>query len=74
MSHLGIHFLDKFKIAVDYHSIVRVLDLLWVAVGVSISIYIIKKEMSSSEIMESENHIYLKVLKKLKEISKINNL
>ncbi|GES79528.1 hypothetical protein GLOIN_2v1480545 [Rhizophagus clarus] len=45
-SRLGVRFLDKFESVVDYRSTARVLDLLWVAVGISISIYCIlpKKE------------------------------
>jgi hypothetical protein len=61
-SYLGVRFLDKFESAVDYHSTARVLDILWVAVGVAISIYITKKGISFSEIMNIENHICLKVL------------
>lgn len=40
-SHLGVRFLDKFESAVDYRSTARVLDLIWVAVGIAINIYII---------------------------------
>ena len=50
--------------AVDYHSTARVLDLIWVAVGVAISIYINNKGMTTSEIIDGDNskNIYLKVL------------
>ena len=62
-SRLGVRFLDKFKATVDYWSTARVLDLLWVAVGIAINIYIKKNGLSLSEIMNDENdtHIYLKV-------------
>ncbi len=62
-SRLGVHFLDKFESAIDYRSTARVLDLIWVAVGIAINIYITKKEILFSEIMNSEenNHICLKV-------------
>jgi len=40
---LGVHFLDKFEAAVDYRTTSRVLDFLWVAVGVSINIFTKKK-------------------------------
>ena len=60
-SYLGVRFLDKFETAVDYHLTVRVLDMLWVIIGIAINIYIIKKEILFSEIMDIENHIYLKV-------------
>ncbi|GBB90788.1 hypothetical protein RclHR1_17880003 [Rhizophagus clarus] len=59
-SRLGVHFLDKFESAVDYRSTARVLDLIWVAVGIAINIYITKKEILFSEIMDSEN-VYLRV-------------
>ncbi len=38
-SHLGVRFLDKFESAVDYYSTAWVLDLIWVAVGITINIY-----------------------------------
>ena len=62
-SRLGVRFLDKFESAIDYRSTARVLDLIWVAVGIAINIYITKKEILFSEIMNSEenNHICLKV-------------
>src|SRR5436853_5530466 len=62
-SRLGVRFLDKFELAVDYRSTARVLDLIWVAVGVAINIYITKKELLFSEIMDSDKdtHICLKV-------------
>jgi hypothetical protein len=60
-SYLGVRFLDKFETAVDYRSTARVLDILWVAVGTAISIYITKKGILFSKIMDSENHICLKV-------------
>src|SRR5205823_1414944 len=62
-SRLGIRFLDKFESVVDYHSTARVLDLLWVAVGTAINIYITKNGISFNEIMDNENrsHICLKV-------------
>jgi len=41
-SHLGVRFLDKFESVIDYRSTARVLDLLWVTVGISINIYIKK--------------------------------
>jgi len=55
--------LDKFESAIDYRSTARVLDLIWVAVGIAINIYITKKEILFSEIMSGDenNHICLKV-------------
>jgi hypothetical protein len=43
-SHLGVRFLDKFESVVDYRSTARVLDLIWVAVGIAINIYITEKK------------------------------
>ncbi|PKC57836.1 hypothetical protein RhiirA1_471868 [Rhizophagus irregularis] len=62
-SHLGVRFLDKFESAIDYRSTARVLDLIWVAVGVAINIYVNKKEILFSEIMNDEKnkHICLKI-------------
>jgi hypothetical protein len=62
-SRLGVRFLDKFESAVDYRSTARVLDLIWVAVGTAINIYITKKEILLSEIInyEENDHICLKV-------------
>ncbi|RGB28322.1 hypothetical protein C1646_767971 [Rhizophagus diaphanus] len=57
-SRLGVHFLDKFESAVDYRSTARVLDLIWVAVGIAINIFIVKKEILFSEIMDSEENNY----------------
>ncbi|PKY61769.1 hypothetical protein RhiirA4_523616 [Rhizophagus irregularis] len=47
----------------DYRSTARVLDLIWVAVGVAINIYVNKKEILFSEIMNDEKnkHICLKI-------------
>jgi len=60
---LGIRFLDKFEAAVDYWLTSRVLDFLWVAVGVSINIYIKKKNVDLSEIIDenTDNNILLKI-------------
>ncbi|PKY35027.1 hypothetical protein RhiirB3_455333, partial [Rhizophagus irregularis] len=62
-SRLGVHFLDKFESAIDYRSTAWILDLIWVAVGVAINIYVNKKEILFSEIMNDEKnkHICLKI-------------
>ncbi|PKY52259.1 hypothetical protein RhiirA4_496135 [Rhizophagus irregularis] len=62
-SRLGVRFLDKLEIVVDYRSTARVLDLLWVAVGIAINIYINSKKIKFSEILDGRNdtHICLKV-------------
>ena len=68
-SRLGVRFLDKFEMTVDYRSTARVLDLIWVAVGIAISIYINNNGMTTSEIMDGNNNknICLKVYKKIKK-------
>ncbi|PKK64356.1 hypothetical protein RhiirC2_769934 [Rhizophagus irregularis] len=62
-SRLSVRFLDKLEIDVDYRSTARVLDLLWVAVGIAINIYINLKKINFSEILDGKNdtHICLKV-------------
>ncbi|GET53510.1 hypothetical protein GLOIN_2v1767053 [Rhizophagus irregularis DAOM 181602=DAOM 197198] len=61
-SRLDVYFLDEFKSAIDYRSIAWVLDFIWVAVEVAINIYITKKKILFSKIMNDEenNHIVLK--------------
>ena len=60
---LGIQFLDKFEAAIDYQTTSRVLDLLWLAVGVAVNIFIKKKNILLSEIIDENNdtNILLKV-------------
>ncbi|RHZ90195.1 hypothetical protein Glove_4g21 [Diversispora epigaea] len=60
---LGVRFLDKFEAAVDYRTTSKVLDLLWVAVRVAINIYIKKRNIQLSEIINGKNdkNILLKV-------------
>ncbi|RHZ88406.1 hypothetical protein Glove_23g147 [Diversispora epigaea] len=58
-SRLGVRFLDKFEAGVDYRSTSRVLDLIWVAVGVAINIYIAEKGILLDEIMEEENNTHI---------------
>ena len=62
-SRLGVRFLDKLKIAMDYRSTARILNLLWVSVGIAINIHITSKKIHISEIMDGKNdtHICLKV-------------
>ncbi|GES84646.1 hypothetical protein GLOIN_2v1482460 [Rhizophagus clarus] len=60
-SRLGVCFLDKFEAAVDYRSTARVLDLLWVAVGIAINIYIKKIGISLSDIMDDENDAHMEM-------------
>ena len=60
---LGIRFLDKIEAAVDYRTTSRVLNLLWIAVGIRINIYAKKKNFHLSEIMDgnTNTNIFLKI-------------
>jgi hypothetical protein len=40
---IGVRFLDKLQAVVDYRSTRRVLELIWVAVGIAIQIYTKKR-------------------------------
>ena len=57
---LGVKFLDKLELVVDYHSTCRVLDLIWAAVACAIQIYITEKQINILQI-EEENNDLLKV-------------
>ena len=48
---LGVKFLDKLAAVVDYRSTRRVLELIWIAVGVAIHIYVQKKDIQIEEIL-----------------------
>ncbi|RHZ57019.1 hypothetical protein Glove_395g64 [Diversispora epigaea] len=54
---LGVVFLDKLEKVVDYRSICRILDLIWIAVGSAIHIYIKKKNLNFNNIMDMENNL-----------------
>ncbi|GBC02916.1 hypothetical protein RclHR1_00490002 [Rhizophagus clarus] len=54
---LGMAFLDKLKKVIDYRSTCRVLDLIWVAIGSAIHIYILKNNLKLEAIMDSENNL-----------------
>jgi hypothetical protein len=60
---LGVRFLDKLEKVIDYRSIARVLDLIWVAVGIAINQYCVKKNTEMNNILYGENceNILLKV-------------
>jgi len=47
---LGVKFLDKFAAVVDYRSTRRVLELIWIAVGIAIHIYVREKKIQIEEI------------------------
>lgn len=54
---LGVVFLDKLEKVVDYRSTCRILDLIWIAVGSAIHIYIKKKNLNFNNIMDVENNL-----------------
>ncbi|PKC04709.1 hypothetical protein RhiirA5_421879 [Rhizophagus irregularis] len=47
---IGVRFLDKLQAVVDYRSTRRVLELIWVAVGIAIHIYAKKKNIDIENI------------------------
>ncbi|RHZ63303.1 hypothetical protein Glove_330g4 [Diversispora epigaea] len=52
---IGVRFLDKFQAVVDYRSTRRVMELIWVAVGIAIHIYIKKKNINIENILMEKN-------------------
>ncbi|UZO27878.1 uncharacterized protein OCT59_021431 [Rhizophagus irregularis] len=48
---LGVKFLDKFAAVIDCRSTRRVLELIWVAVGAAINIYLQKSKIKIEEIL-----------------------
>ncbi|RHZ83701.1 hypothetical protein Glove_88g137 [Diversispora epigaea] len=52
---LGVKFLDKLDKVVDYRSTVRVLELIWCAVAISIHIYIKKTNLNINNILDSNS-------------------
>jgi hypothetical protein len=59
---IGVRFLDKLQAVVDYRSTRRVLELIWVAVGIAIHIYAKKKNINIENIpTEPDENICVKV-------------
>ncbi|PKK56179.1 hypothetical protein RhiirC2_460750 [Rhizophagus irregularis] len=52
---IGVRFLDKFQAVVDYRSTRRVLELIWIAVGIAIHIYAKKKNINVENISNEPN-------------------
>ncbi|RHZ70783.1 hypothetical protein Glove_267g23 [Diversispora epigaea] len=52
---IGVRFLDKLQAVVGYRSTRRVMELIWVAVGIAIHIYIKKKNINIENILMEEN-------------------
>lgn len=57
---LGVRFLDKLEKGVDFRATSRVLELIWISVGIAINIYVKKKKQTLDNILNEEN-IYVKV-------------
>ncbi|RHZ77201.1 hypothetical protein Glove_184g122 [Diversispora epigaea] len=59
-SALGVRFLDKFESVVDYRSTRRILELIWIAVGISLHIHCYKKKSNSKKsMMKITNKIFV---------------
>ncbi|RIB19593.1 hypothetical protein C2G38_2136489 [Gigaspora rosea] len=56
-TQLGVKFLDKFAKVVDYRATFRVLEFIWVAVGVAIHQYCQEKNISISDIYKEDNNL-----------------
>ncbi|PKK58017.1 hypothetical protein RhiirC2_796988 [Rhizophagus irregularis] len=54
---LGVRFLDKLEKGVDFRATSKVLELIWVAVGLAIHLYAKKKEQSLNDILEENKLI-----------------
>ncbi len=54
---LGVRFLDKLEKVVDYQATCRVLELIWVAVGIAIFKYLNNKNLTISDIKSGNNNI-----------------
>ncbi|EXX62501.1 uncharacterized protein OCT59_003769 [Rhizophagus irregularis] len=54
---LGVRFLDKLEKGVDFKATSKVLELIWVAVGLAIHLYAKKKEQSLDDILEENKLI-----------------
>ncbi|PKY33084.1 hypothetical protein RhiirB3_451730 [Rhizophagus irregularis] len=52
---IGVCFLDKLQAVVDYRSTRRVLELIWIAVGIAIHIYAKKKNINVENISNEPN-------------------
>ncbi|RHZ67000.1 hypothetical protein Glove_303g24 [Diversispora epigaea] len=54
-SELGVNFLDKLEQVVDYRSTCQVLDLIWLAVGCAVQIFVEKNDITN--VFNSKNDI-----------------
>lgn len=58
--NLGVKYLDKLEKVVDYQATCRVLELIWVAIGIAICKYLNNKD-KTIDCIENENNNVLKV-------------
>ncbi|RIB23275.1 hypothetical protein C2G38_2171759 [Gigaspora rosea] len=54
---LGIRFLDKLVQIADYRATFKVLELIWIAVGTAIHLYIDEKNISINDISKENNNL-----------------
>ena len=54
---LGVWFLDKLEKGVDFRATSKVLELIWIAIGIAINLYIKKKKLILNNILEENNII-----------------
>ena len=54
---LGVRYLDKLKKVVDYSATYRVLELIWVAIGIAINKYLYEKNKTIEDIKNDDNNV-----------------
>ncbi|PKY14332.1 hypothetical protein RhiirB3_426304, partial [Rhizophagus irregularis] len=54
---LGVQFLDKLEKCVDFRATSRVLELIWVSVGIAINLYVKRKKETLNNILKENNII-----------------
>jgi hypothetical protein len=58
---LGVKYLANFQKVVDYRATSRLLELLWVAVGMALNIFAIKHQVSINKLLENPPNKFIKV-------------
>jgi hypothetical protein len=56
-AHLGVRFFDQFEKVVDYQATSRVLELIWVAVGIAICQHLDETGQQMKDIMQGRNRV-----------------
>ena len=54
---LGVRYLEKFEHVVDYRATCRVLELIWVAVGIALRQHVKREKKTMNEILNSNNYL-----------------